>query len=147
VPPSFPFSWLPLAILIWVGEDPVGILTAPPYPLADIGVARRNLSEVPAPRPRLKIPRSCAIWAAIGCASAQPRRPMPDIKANPARWLQGPAEMGEIAGQVGVGIGGQNLSSRRMYARDLQAKGASLRVIARELGISPAAAMRDLRDD
>lgn len=39
VPPSFPFSWLPLAILIWVGEDPVGILTAAPYPLADIGVA------------------------------------------------------------------------------------------------------------
>ena len=34
-----------------------------------------------------------------------------------------------------------------MYARDLQAKGASLRVIARVSGIGPAAAMRDLRDD
>jgi len=39
VPPSFPFSWLPLAILIWVGGTPVGVLTAAPYPLADIGVA------------------------------------------------------------------------------------------------------------
>jgi len=34
-----PASWLPLGILIFVGELTVGILTAAPYPLADSGVA------------------------------------------------------------------------------------------------------------